>query len=252
MNLDILDRWPLIEIDGREFYLKYDTNYSECELRFDYSAPINSKLSFEMAQAVGYKYHPEIKLHTERGILSSAEEKVGETLDKPPFNFDTYYTMRAFFPSHIWRWRYKKLLRMFGQSMVPGDIYRIFSNMSDSSFPNNLAYDGEHLRWIDFGDSFSSESFGYYWSDIQHYFRKVRKIWKSKGEDVLQKIQDLDDSTIEEIVNSVLFHPDIVRLASNAPIKEAYGKTFGETLQSYAEKVIGFIKHKRDMMRTLV
>jgi len=243
--LNYEDRWPIAEVNGKDCYLKYKTDFSSSELRTDYDLPFNSMISFRIAQVLGFEFHPNIAFHVNGATVSSAEEIVGKTLNYPPFEFDVRNTP---FTLHDDKSKdYKELQKRVDDSMVQGDIYRVFSLTGDSEYPHNIAFDGEHIRWIDFGYAFSDESFGYCWNDVQRYYRKQRSLWKSKGDGLLERIKDLSDEQIKDVVLGVVHDEAVAEIIANPVIKSNWGLTRDE----YSAELIHNILARRNGFRDL-
>jgi hypothetical protein len=229
-------RWPLIDTTAGNFYLKYGKDFSTTELRSDTDLAFNPVISFRVAQLLGLESHNEASFHLEFGKLHSKEQHIGDTLDKAPFEYSVFKTPFSVHGDSFGI--YKKLLKKADPEFIRDDIYRLFSLMGDSEYPHNIAFDGTRIRWIDFGCAFSSESFGYGFSDVANYSNQRKKVWASQDRGLLQDIKDISSSQIEEIVKKVVFEESLTEAISDAPILTTQGLTQDQYASNFVKNIL--------------
>ena len=232
-------KYPIFRLGNRVFFQKVRPS------KFVYSA----RFGYQMAHAIGFEGVNNVQIYsTKEGDLDNIEDYWGEDLSILPD--ETRNKKALFFALGISQNSnirdYQAFVRMFGASLVRGDIYRIFSNHhGDSNEVRNLRVMplGKKfaIRWVDYDDSFALGKF--YNNLIVPYLQARTEFILKYGIDLVENIVGLRDIDIEHIADHVYGSEGILLLAraERLPLETARGR-----LQTYRQELVEEVKIRRD------
>ncbi|OGX06517.1 MAG: hypothetical protein A2Z88_04505 [Omnitrophica WOR_2 bacterium GWA2_47_8] len=177
------------------------------------TSALNSRAAYELSHFLGFSRINASQIYAEEeGSFGAVEEYWGNSdLAEESFGSELSKAVDVVTALRSQADNYGQYVKIFGKSLVEGDVYRLFANHYDDSYkPTNIrvgvdAQGNPEIRWIDhdgaFAPDFSDEPLTQ--DQVLTYLKHRSAFIKEYASELVDKIAQLSDSDIEKISENV-------------------------------------------------